>query len=149
MGRSMKHLRAWDIPDCWTDTRRWVPTFGGGANTYHNYGPLAGDLAGRMVAVSNGRWFALPFLRAGETPEFLAKLFAFAVDYGIRLEVWKHPLYNAHAGSCAELLRRSTDWAICPECRGQGYIAEQTDVDHENRYPCQTCGEQGEIKVAA
>jgi len=146
----MKHLRSWEIPNCWSDTRRWVPTICANAHGGTiNYGGREGDLAGRMVAVANGRWFALPFLRAGETADFLEKLFAFAIDYGIRLEVWRHPLYSSHAGSVAQLIRRSTDWAICPECRGYGYLAEQTDVDCENRYDCRTCGARGEIQVAA
>ena len=77
-------LLAWDTPPSWDDARRWVPT--------DDHGTRPGDIAGRLVAVSNGRWFALPFLRSGECFDFIQALFTFAERYGIRLTVWRHPL---------------------------------------------------------
>lgn len=84
----------------WDDARRWVPN--------DVFGQLSGDVYHRLVAVANGRWFFLPFLRTGETFDFLLALFVFAAKYDIHLAVWRHP--GTDLSGFAELIG-STDWA--------------------------------------
>lgn len=96
-------LRSWERPPSWDDQRRWMPTMCG-RDGHINYGPMPGDLWFRLVAVANGRWFALPLLREAERPEFIEELGAFAKQWNIRLWIWRHPGSERKPGSAAELI---------------------------------------------
>jgi hypothetical protein len=98
----LKALRG--IPPEWDDARRWVTTLSDSRHGTINYGGREGDLAFRLVAVANGRWYALPFLRAGETQDFIDGLTVFAERQGIRLWIWRHPGSDLRLGSHAELI---------------------------------------------
>lgn len=67
---------------------------------------------------------------------------------GCDMELCPSHAYAHRLAKCwaAEGLRPFT-WEPCGECGTRGYLAEQVDVDRENRYPCEACGGEGEVQV--